>query len=597
MRSSPSALICALAMISLGRSAGADSASYQTIVGVQSANDMTPDGRYIVGETNTGAYRLDTLTNTLLLIPGPGYKAAAVSDDGSVILGDMVDPGTNAEVAAIWRASTNTWQNLGYLPNAQSCPSRSNGYELSADGTVAIGLSWVGCSGRGFRWTQATGMVELQSLANGNNRASVVSGDGNLIGGFAQGSFDRTPAIWNGAAVGQLLDPPSGNAQGEIYSINHPGTIMLGTWNQQACIWTYPALARSVIGSGSLLPGWTGVPMDIANNGTIVGFDFSFGNRRAWILPPGNANMIDLKSYVNANGGNVPANINLEVCQAISNDGRKIIGHGFGTGAFIITIVKSCPADIAPSGGNNTVDVGDLLAVINAWGPCPAAPAPCPADITPPGGNGQVNVSDLLAVINAWGACPAPVGACCTGSSCSQTTQANCHSSGGTYLGNSAPCSTNACINNDHCPDAIDITANINGTPVSGDNSLATPPFGGGDTELPFGSPTCHFAEDPASAHSTVWYTFVAPRNGKVTIGTCTSVPAPFSDSTLGLYSGKCGSLVEIGCGEDECGSAYYSRIVATGLTFGNTYRICVMNPGDWVGSVPGPFTLTITSP
>ena len=33
-------------------------------------------------------------------------------------------------------------------------------------------------------------------------------------------------------------------------------------------------------------------------------------------------------------------------------------------------------------------------------------PTPCPADIAPPGGNGTVNVNDLLAVINAWGACP-----------------------------------------------------------------------------------------------------------------------------------------------------------------------------------------------
>lgn len=32
----------------------------------------------------------------------------------------------------------------------------------------------------------------------------------------------------------------------------------------------------------------------------------------------------------------------------------------------------------------------------------------CTADIAPPGGDGMVNVGDLLAVINAWGACPVP---------------------------------------------------------------------------------------------------------------------------------------------------------------------------------------------
>ena len=63
-----------------------------------------------------------------------------------------------------------------------------------------------------------------------------------------------------------------------------------------------------------------------------------------------------------------------------------------------------CAADIAPSpGGNGVVNAGDLLAVINAWGPCGGS---CPADIAPAGGDGFVNVADLLAVINSWGPCP-----------------------------------------------------------------------------------------------------------------------------------------------------------------------------------------------
>ena len=58
--------------------------------------------------------------------------------------------------------------------------------------------------------------------------------------------------------------------------------------------------------------------------------------------------------------------------------------------------VTPCPADIT---SNGTVDMDDLLAVINHWGPCPA---PCPADIT---NSGEVDMDDLLEVINAWGPC------------------------------------------------------------------------------------------------------------------------------------------------------------------------------------------------
>jgi hypothetical protein len=60
-----------------------------------------------------------------------------------------------------------------------------------------------------------------------------------------------------------------------------------------------------------------------------------------------------------------------------------------------------CLADIAPTGGDGTVDVDDLILVINTWGECEKG-GECPADIT---GDGSVDVDDLLAVINGWGDC------------------------------------------------------------------------------------------------------------------------------------------------------------------------------------------------
>ena len=53
---------------------------------------------------------------------------------------------------------------------------------------------------------------------------------------------------------------------------------------------------------------------------------------------------------------------------------------------------------------DGSVNVADLLSVINAWGACPAPPTKCAADIAPPpDGDGQVNVADLLMIINNWG--------------------------------------------------------------------------------------------------------------------------------------------------------------------------------------------------
>lgn len=75
-----------------------------------------------------------------------------------------------------------------------------------------------------------------------------------------------------------------------------------------------------------------------------------------------------------------------------------------GTFAGANTVCSSftcpfCPGDIVD---NHAVDVGDLLAVITAWGPC----SNCIQDIAPaPFGDNQVNVGDLLLVITSWGAC------------------------------------------------------------------------------------------------------------------------------------------------------------------------------------------------
>jgi hypothetical protein len=73
------------------------------------------------------------------------------------------------------------------------------------------------------------------------------------------------------------------------------------------------------------------------------------------------------------------------------------LGH-FGESSFD-TISFDVQVNAAKAGDINCsaiVDVDDLLAVINAWGPC----VQCPADVT---GDGVVDVNDLLAVINNWG--------------------------------------------------------------------------------------------------------------------------------------------------------------------------------------------------
>ncbi|MEM7227451.1 MAG: hypothetical protein AAF432_01410 [Planctomycetota bacterium] len=90
---------------------------------------------------------------------------------------------------------------------------------------------------------------------------------------------------------------------------------------------------------------------------------------------------------------------------------RSIGTRGPGTFSLSQIPESDCPADCAPDNGdgtfgNDTVNIDDLLAVINNFGnpggPCDNAPDNGDGTF----GNGIVNIDDLLGVINAFGACP-----------------------------------------------------------------------------------------------------------------------------------------------------------------------------------------------
>jgi hypothetical protein len=50
--------------------------------------------------------------------------------------------------------------------------------------------------------------------------------------------------------------------------------------------------------------------------------------------------------------------------------------------------------------GDGDVDTVDFLALLQAWGPCPAPPVPCPADLDD---DGEVSVTDFLLLLQNWG--------------------------------------------------------------------------------------------------------------------------------------------------------------------------------------------------
>ncbi|MFK7959135.1 MAG: hypothetical protein AB8G96_01295 [Phycisphaerales bacterium] len=390
-------LVAAMCIATPASLAAAQSVAIEIRPELRSITDMSPDGRWIVGSTASGfPYRLDRTTDELTFMPA-GQSAAAVSDDGSVVVGNMIDPdGTGATVAGMWREGEG-WMSLGFLPDALQCPSLSNGYEVSADGTVVVGLSWDGCNGVAFWWTEATGMLPLENLANGVNRASVVSADGSVIGGFAQGSFSRTPAKWSSDLSGETLDPTT-DGLGEVFGLRDDATVLLGNLDGAAVRWDNGG-PPEVIGDGSALIGWMGYPIDIADDETIIGFDQNFTNFRATIQPGGEGPLQLLRTWAMDNGADVPADLDMQLASAISADGSVIVGSdgGFFDGrSWIVTITDPCPGDLDGSG---SVGFDDLLTVLSGWGQdAPGGELSDPVDI--------VDFADLITLLSQWGPCP-----------------------------------------------------------------------------------------------------------------------------------------------------------------------------------------------
>ncbi|MFN7020144.1 MAG: hypothetical protein ACK4WH_02295 [Phycisphaerales bacterium] len=173
--------------------------------------------------------------------------------------------------------------------------------------------------------------------------------------------------------------------------------------------------------------------------------------------------------------------------------------------------------------------------------------------------------------------CP-PLGTCCsTDQCCTIAFESQCTgvwTSGGTC--NPTPCVVPA---NDACSGAAVLTL---GMPQTGSNCSA-----GDDQTL-----SCAFS-GPANTRRTVWFAFTPAHTAAYSFNACGSS----FDTLLGVFSGDCGSLVEIACNDDSTSTGNVvcpggtilaqlnSRIPSVLLNAGETYRVLL---AAWGTGTPG---------
>jgi len=293
------------------------------------ASDVSNDGTVIVGRSGsapgtTFAVRWiageATALGFLPTDPGDALQSytAAVSGDGSVVVGGS-SSGSSSE-AYRW-TSAGGMIGLGYLPGA----IQSAAADVSADGSIVVGSSQFPEPDinpvfvEPFRWSAGTGMVGIGQLSGANvSSASGVSADGSVVVGqsaffdFSAGGLEWNRAFRWSEATGML---DLGALPGDVYSAasatSADGSVIVGfssssssgNAQRRAFIWDTAHGMRSlsdvlVDEYGLDLTGWT---LDSAtaitqDGSSIVGYGVNpSGQREAWmatIPEPGTALLV-----------------------------------------------------------------------------------------------------------------------------------------------------------------------------------------------------------------------------------------------------------------------------------------------------------------
>lgn len=246
------------------------------------ATDMSADGSIIVGNmlTSTGPTVpfLWTQGAGTGLVPLTGFVGesrpyVSVSRDGQAIAGVRIQPGMQPR-AYRWTAASGI-TDLGTLAGGEADSFAP--LLISDDGSVIAGAesSTSTAALDGWRWTQATGMLRLSPQSN--LRPTAMSADGTVISCVEQLSQGQQPWRWTlagGAVPLPVLEPnlPSTtaaiSADGRvIVGISSVAQISAGQFQQNAALWREDGtLGRTVCSPA--VPNSTGAPSELRLTGS-----------------------------------------------------------------------------------------------------------------------------------------------------------------------------------------------------------------------------------------------------------------------------------------------------------------------------------------
>ena len=256
---------------------------------------VTADGSVVVGwllDSRYQAFRWTAQTGTVILPLLPGASSNVASDitpDGRWIFGDS----NPSYIHAVrWDGNTLQIQDLGFL----SGYFLTKPWSAAANGAACVGGAY-SPHNRAFRWTESGGMQDLGTLGGQQSDAWDVSADGTVVVGRAQDSSNQWRAfIWREGIGMQALPTPSGWSASVAYALAADGTIVgtaldaSGQWH--ATRWTTNGFENLNQTYASLLLGGSRLieARDISANGRYIvgtGYNAATGREEAFLLDTG----------------------------------------------------------------------------------------------------------------------------------------------------------------------------------------------------------------------------------------------------------------------------------------------------------------------
>jgi hypothetical protein len=216
-------------------------------------------------------------------------------------------------------------------------------FDLTADGARAVGYFWDGCaSGQAFVSDGAGADLLDRVGVPGFERATVISADGSVIGGFAPvqvGEFfvDRSPAVWHPDGTGFLLDGTTANP-GEITAASADGSVLAGLWAHETdgitgFTWTEAGGVTRFTTTSEGKAFESIFTTDISGDGSVVvgtlavfDPDQLTTTTHGFVRDPVNG-LRPISELASANGIEIPDDMRLTTVASVSADGTIFLGE------------------------------------------------------------------------------------------------------------------------------------------------------------------------------------------------------------------------------------------------------------------------------